>query len=54
MPKGEAHVHLAAGIVLISSARQIDLEFVGTALLGHAPLRCMQARSSQSNEGWLM
>jgi hypothetical protein len=37
LPKGEAHVHLAPGIVLISSARQIDLEFVRAALLGHAP-----------------
>ena len=37
LPKGEAHVHLAPGIVLVSSARQIDLEFVCTALHGHAP-----------------
>ena len=37
MPESETHVHLAAGIILVSSTREIDLKFVGTALFGHAP-----------------
>jgi hypothetical protein len=36
LPKGEAHVDLALCIPLIPGARQIHLEFVRTALLGHA------------------
>jgi len=37
LPESETHVHLAAGIILVSSTREIDLKFVGTALFGHAP-----------------